>query len=124
MDKTIGNFVDALRNAEVEVSPAETLDAVAALEITGVDDRTLLRNTLSLILAKTPEEKALFNVCFDRFFSFRQFEDSPGILEELRAEQADIEATATIGPGEENGAGGEKRNVVRVDQHLLLKPQG
>ncbi|HJL61202.1 MAG TPA: VWA domain-containing protein [Pseudomonadales bacterium] len=109
MDKTIGNFVDALRNAEVEVSPAETLDAVAALEITGVDDRTLLRNTLSLILAKTPEEKALFNVCFDRFFSFRQFEDSPGILEELRAEQADIEATATIGPGEENGAGGEKK---------------
>ena len=54
LEKTIGNFVVALRRADVAVSPAETLDAMAAIEIVGVDDKKLFQNTLSIILAKTP----------------------------------------------------------------------
>jgi len=69
LDKTIGEFVSALRKADLSVSPAETLDAFAALEIIGFQDRILLKNSLSIILAKTPEEKMLFDTCFDRFFS-------------------------------------------------------
>ena len=76
MDKTIGEFVSALRKAELGVSPAETLDAFAALDIIGFEDRILLKNSLSIILAKTPEEKELFDACFDRFFSFTQFGES------------------------------------------------
>ncbi len=73
MDKTLGDFVVALRKADLEVSPAETLTAMGALHIIGLKDKSLLRNSLSIILAKTPEEKALFDICFDRFFSFKQF---------------------------------------------------
>ena len=73
MEKTLGEFVVALRKADLEVSPAETLDAMNALDIIGLEDRRLLRDTLSIILAKTPEEKASFDICFERFFSFRQF---------------------------------------------------
>jgi uncharacterized protein with von Willebrand factor type A (vWA) domain len=73
VDESIGQFVAALRNADVEVSPAETLDAMAAVEIVGVEDRGLLRRTLALTLAKSPVEKAAFNMCFDRFFSNRLF---------------------------------------------------
>lgn len=69
----MGEFVVALRNADLEVSPAETLDAMNALDIIGVEDRRLMRDTLSIILAKSPDEKAQFDVCFERFFSFRQF---------------------------------------------------
>lgn len=73
MEKTLGDFVIALRKADLEVSPAETLDAMNALEIIGLEDRRLLHDTLAIILAKTPEEKIMFDICFDRFFSFRQF---------------------------------------------------
>ncbi|MCB1693179.1 MAG: VWA domain-containing protein [Pseudomonadales bacterium] len=76
MEKTLGDFVVALRKADLEVSPAETLDAMYALELIGLEDRRLLRDTLSIILAKTPEEKAQFNVCFERFFSFRAFQQT------------------------------------------------
>ena len=72
-ERVLGHFVSALRRADLGVSPAETLDAVAALDIVGYDDPRLFRDTLSLVLAKTVEEKAAFDICFDRFFSARQF---------------------------------------------------
>lgn len=81
MEKTLGEFVVALRRADVEVSPAETLDAMSALALVGIENRRLLHDTLRLILAKSPEEKALFDTCFDRFFSFRQFRPEPGLRE-------------------------------------------
>jgi uncharacterized protein len=83
-DTTLGQFVGALRNAEVAVSPAETLDAMAVVDFIGFTDRQLLRSGLSLVLAKTPEEKHAFEICFDRFFSFQQFDDSPAYMEQLR----------------------------------------
>lgn len=82
MEKTLGAFVSALRKADLEVSPAETLDAMAALDIVGLEDKRLLQHSLAMILAKTPEEKETFDICFERFFSFRQFKaaskSSPG----------------------------------------------
>lgn len=73
MEKTVANFVKALRNAEVRVSPAETLDAMDVMELVGVRDRQLLKHSLCLALAKTPDEKARFDTCFERFFAFAPF---------------------------------------------------
>lgn len=68
MEHTLARFVHALRSAEVPVSPAETLDALAVVRAVGVDDPVLLRNALAMALAKTPQEKARFAECFERFF--------------------------------------------------------
>jgi uncharacterized protein with von Willebrand factor type A (vWA) domain len=95
VDKTIGNFVGALRKADIPVSPAETLDAMAALEIVGVDDKRMLRDTLSIILAKTPEEKELFDLCFNRFFSFRQFSEHPEFLSEINNQYSEVQNSDT-----------------------------
>lgn len=73
MIDSIGDFVVALRRADVAVSPAETLDAISAMELIGPGNRQLLHDTLALILAKSPAEKAQFDICFDRFFSFDYF---------------------------------------------------
>ena len=35
MDRTISNFIRALRNADVRVSTSETLDAITAVEWVG-----------------------------------------------------------------------------------------
>ncbi len=69
MDRTLIAFVRALRNAEVRVSPAETLDAFAVTNLIGYSEREALKQALWLTLPKTREEKERFSLCFDRFFN-------------------------------------------------------
>lgn len=87
MDRTLVDFVKALRTAEVKVSPAETLDAMHAMDIVGYSDREFLKNSLSLVLSKNPEEKEAFDSCFDRFFTFDKFQ--PSMSDEMDEETAD-----------------------------------
>jgi len=43
MEKTLTNFIRSLRNAEVRVSTAETLDALSAVELVGYKDKEFLK---------------------------------------------------------------------------------
>lgn len=72
MDQLLTNFIRALRNADVRISPAETLDAFSTVQLVGYRDRQLLKDSLALVLPKTPDEKSAFDTCFDQFFSFRE----------------------------------------------------
>ena len=69
MESTVTDFVRVLRNAEVRVSPAETMDAVRALELVGYGERERVRQVLAATLAKTIDDKILFDECFERFFA-------------------------------------------------------
>ena len=57
MEKTLTNFIRSLRNAEIRVSTAETLDALSAVELVGYRDKEFLKDSLSIVLPKTPDEK-------------------------------------------------------------------
>ena len=46
MERVLTDFVKTLRNVNIRVSPAETLDATEEIEKVGYDDRELLKNTL------------------------------------------------------------------------------
>jgi uncharacterized protein with von Willebrand factor type A (vWA) domain len=72
MDQLLTNFIRALRNADVRISTAETLDAFSTVQLVGYRDRQLLKDSLGLVLPKTSDEKAAFDACFDQFFSFRE----------------------------------------------------
>lgn len=72
MESTLTDFVRVLRNAEIRVSPAETMDAARALELVGYADRERVRLALAATLAKTIDDKALFDECFERFFAWRR----------------------------------------------------
>ncbi len=61
-------FLQATRSAGLRVSAAEGIDAVRAVRVVGYADRTVLKDTLALVLAKTPDEKALFDECFELYF--------------------------------------------------------
>ena len=61
VDRTLSNFISALRNAEVRISTAETLDAFHAVNLVGYEDRGFLKRSLALVLPKTAEEKAIFD---------------------------------------------------------------
>ena len=76
MELTFGRFVTALRNADVRASPSETLTAFEIVERVGIADKTLLKDSLALALAKSRDEKARFDETFERFFALA-FRDRP-----------------------------------------------
>jgi uncharacterized protein with von Willebrand factor type A (vWA) domain len=69
MEVTLGRFIAALRHADLRVSPAETLDALAVVNHIGIHNPRLLRDALALTLAKSVEEKRHFSECYERFFN-------------------------------------------------------
>jgi uncharacterized protein with von Willebrand factor type A (vWA) domain len=68
MTQALTEFVRALRASDVRVSTAESIDAAATVEVIGFDDRGLLKESLSQVLAKSPDDKQRFADCFERFF--------------------------------------------------------
>lgn len=110
MDRTLTNFIRALRNAEVRVSTAETLDALSAVELVGYQDRAALKRSLALVLPKTADEKETFDVCFDQFFTVDDVsgDRQSGAANDESAEADEAESSAE-GEGGEGAGGAEAR---------------
>lgn len=68
-ERTITDFVRALRSADVSVSTAETLDAAATLRLVGYQDKGRMKLALKSVLAKSETEKLTYDRLFDLFFS-------------------------------------------------------
>lgn len=113
MDVTFARFVSALRNADVRVSPAETLTAFDVVRRVGIEDQALLRDSLALALAKSQAEKVRFDDTFQRFFfqlafqepakrtflrKFEREDERRGAIETLRGEMSAnlVDAVAAV----------------------------
>ena len=73
MTRSIREFVQALRAAEVRISVAEAIEAHQVAEYVGFENRAVFRDALSLTLAKSVDEKQRYFECFDLFFGRNQF---------------------------------------------------
>ncbi|MCW2953478.1 MAG: hypothetical protein JWQ48_2648 [Conexibacter sp.] len=89
-------FAEELRGEHVAIGTSELLDAFAALQQVTWDDRTSFRESLAATLAKSPEDRRVFDLVFDRFF-FRQAEAQAALRDVTEgsgfdgAEQIDLE---------------------------------
>ena len=83
MERIITRFVAALRESGIRVSPGESLDAVQALALCGVEGRRSSRQLLRLTLVKNVNDIPVFNEVFNRFFSRYKFFDPDVNLPEL-----------------------------------------
>lgn len=102
----LADFLKALREADVPISPAETLEAHRAIDIVGWNDRDLLKDTLAVTLAKSEFEKERFDDCFERFFAVEAFDTDETAREAANDDGEAPEPSADSGlPGD--GAGGE-----------------
>ncbi len=90
MRENLHRFFRAARGAGVRVSPAESIDAMRAVEKVGVSDRAILRDTFLLTLAKSEDEKKALGDCFDLFFA--QPELTPPSPANDQSDAADIAA--------------------------------
>ena len=62
------DFIHILRSSDLRVSTSESIDAMNVVSEIGIEDRSLLKHSLSFSLAKTLREKEIFSECFDNFF--------------------------------------------------------
>lgn len=69
MQRAVGSFIAVLRTAGLPISIPETLEAHRALDLVGFDDPVVLKHAWGAVLAKSEEEQAIFETCFDRFFA-------------------------------------------------------
>ena len=69
MQERIVEFVRGLRAGGVVVSTAEGLDAFAAVDLLGIQDRTLFRESLRATLIKRESDFEIFNELFPLYFS-------------------------------------------------------
>lgn len=88
-------FIGTLRTAGVRISVAEGLDAMATAEVVGYSDRQTLKDALGLTLAKSLEEKVLFEDCFDNYF--RRDEFRPSSESESGKQEGGEEAESELG---------------------------
>jgi uncharacterized protein with von Willebrand factor type A (vWA) domain len=72
-------FVRVLRAAGLPVGPAKVIDAIAAVEAVGVDNRTDFREALAAVLVSRHEHLSLFEQAFDLFWR------NPKLLEKMVA---------------------------------------
>ncbi len=69
MEDKLVEFANLLRQNGVRVSLAETLDAVAAAEVSGLGDRDSFRSALRATMIKRASELPVFEQLFDVYFS-------------------------------------------------------
>src|ERR1700748_3277495 len=118
MRENLHRFFRAARGAGVHVSPAESIDAMRAVEKVGFAERTILRDTLLLTLAKSEDEKKSLGACFDLFFS----QPEPSQPNEGEAgRRAANENQAPDNKGAQPAGGGQSQNLGPLAQMLLAQ---
>jgi len=92
MERIIASFVAALRESGIRVSPGESLDAVQALGLCGMEGRRSSRQLLRLTLVKNVNDIPTFNEVFNRFFSrFQSVDPEVNIPDLMNAALIDME---------------------------------
>ncbi|MBS0559090.1 MAG: VWA domain-containing protein [Proteobacteria bacterium] len=73
-------FIEVARGAGLRISAAESIDAMRVADVVGFGDRQVLHDSLSLVMAKSAEEKRMFTDCFSLYFrrdDFAGADDGP-----------------------------------------------
>lgn len=112
MERTLTNFIKALRAADVPVSIGESIDALKTVSVTGYDDREFLKNALSCVVAKTPEEKDVYNELFELYFSRDTSREAMANFSEDQSGDGDPSESGEPGEAGEPGEGGDPSDMV------------
>lgn len=133
MQSSLLRFIDVLRSHALPISPAETLDAAAAMDLVGYGDRQMLRDALAVTLAKSAREEETFRSCFDRFFDqqasdFSDVGDRDGsesiAAQDLEQESPGQQRAEADGNGESPGGGAGSADAGSTDEQRLQAAAG
>lgn len=118
MERIIAGFIAALRKSGIRVSPGESLDAVQALGLCGMNSRKSTRQLLRLTLVKNVNDIPVFNEVFNRYFNRFQFVDESRLPELLDAATIAMEGEFNYlnqSPGDDHDDGGP---LLKLDSEI------
>ena len=118
MRENLHRFFRAARGAGVRLSPAESIDAMRAVAKVGFSDRTILRDTFLLTLAKTQDEKKALGDCFDLFFD----QPEPAQPEDGEADKPEAPGSETADSSPDSSGGGDSAQDLGGLAQMLLSP--
>ncbi len=118
MRENLHRFFRAARGAGVRLSPAESIDAMRAVSKVGFSDRTVLRDTFLLTLAKTQDEKKALGDCFDLFFD--QPEPSQPPPEDSETDKSDTPESGDAPDAQGAADGGDQAQDLGQLAQMLL----
>ena len=120
LDAELIGFAEQLRAEGLSVGTSELLDAFAALREVAWTDQTLFREALATTLAKSPDDRRVFELVFDRFF-FRAAERQAAAHDVVEgagfegADQIDLEQLRQqIAQALQEGAEGMMQDLARM----------
>lgn len=115
MERQISNFIRALRSADVKVSTGEALDAARTVAMIGYGDRTLLKDSLACVLAKSEAEKDIHDKLFDLYFARSNKRSEAASSDDSEDGESEGQASADGEPGDQGDA---------VEQMVALTQEG
>ncbi|NKC10827.1 MAG: VWA domain-containing protein [Gammaproteobacteria bacterium] len=118
MNTSLSRFLEALRQVELRVSPAEALDAYRTVATIGPGNRQLLKDALAIALAKSEGDKIRLDETFDRFFAPAIDAEEPAPLPEHNIYTEGLgeaaEAAAQLLSGDVAGITGALQNAANA----------
>jgi uncharacterized protein with von Willebrand factor type A (vWA) domain len=119
MERIITRFVAALRENGIRVSPGESLDAVQALSLAGMERRVLSRQLLRLTLVKNVNDIPVFDQVFNDFFNrFRMDPLDPEITDLMNAAIIDMEGEFTYLNQQQGDDHDEPGPLLKIDSDI------
>jgi uncharacterized protein with von Willebrand factor type A (vWA) domain len=118
MRENLHRFFRAARGAGVRLSPAESIDAMRAVSKVGFADRTILRDTFLLTLAKTQDEKKALGDCFDLFFDQPEPKAPP---EDGKTDEQDQPEASSASDSSDAGGDEQADGLGQLAQMLLAQ---
>ena len=98
-------FLQVARGAGLRISAAEGIDAARAVDPVGFSDRAVLKETLGAVLAKTIDEKLIFEDTFDLYFHRDEFSGVDQSTPEPQGDGDDAPQPASLTSGAMGGGG-------------------
>jgi uncharacterized protein with von Willebrand factor type A (vWA) domain len=114
----VADFIGALREAGLAVSPAESLDALKAIKLLGLDNRQTCKSVLALTLVKRQVDQAMYEELFDLYFaSIETSEKSKKEVTEDKSSEHSLKAQI-----DQTDTGDNKDNTQSQDSSEAEKP--
>ncbi len=113
-------FIDVARGAGLRISAAESIDAMRAAAVVGYADRDVLHDSLSLVMAKSAEEKRLFSDCFALYFRRDDFAVDERAVPHDDGTDADLRGGLGGEGGHGEGGGGSLSEMLLANDRAGL----
>jgi uncharacterized protein with von Willebrand factor type A (vWA) domain len=122
----VADFIGALREAGLQVSPAESLDALKAIKLLGLESRETSKTVLALTLVKRQADQVIYEELFDLYFTGveKAKELNKELNKELDKDESKSSENTLETKNDQSDAGANKTNTQSPDSSQVNMSDG